>query len=144
MNRLQILWCLLFTYPFIWFLYGICFDIFVWNELLIEGNVLNYVGAVLSLAFIFVGSRLGVVVNMPKMFKKHEIDAQDIEEQGMVEDDLLSILRKLKKEERSVMKRMKKIQFKIKEEIKNTDLKIQILKSEISADYQNLSALKKL
>ena len=43
------------TASFLWFLYWISYDVLVWNKPLVKVNLVNYAGAILSVAFVFAG-----------------------------------------------------------------------------------------
>ena len=76
MLKLQALWYLAFTVPFLWFLYWVCYEIIVWNKALVEVNLLNYVGLVLSLAFVFAGSQLKKIKNLLGISEKEKNEEQ--------------------------------------------------------------------
>lgn len=141
--RLRTSWYLVFIFTFLWYLYWIYYDAIVWNKVLVEVNSLNYVGAVLSIALIFAGSQLSEVKNMVKKIKTKKIDWKEIEEQGIGEEqsngeeDLLMVLRELKKEETSQIEEKRelfalkeRLQVRTKEEIENIKHGIQTLKNE--------------
>ena len=58
MFKLQNLWYSVFLVVLVWYVYWICYDIFIWNKLLVEVKVVNYVGMVASLALLVSGTQL--------------------------------------------------------------------------------------
>lgn len=74
--KFQTLWYLAFVTSLLWFLYWICYDIIVWNKPPVEVNLINFVGFILSLAFVFAGFRLRKVENVVGIFKKEKNEEQ--------------------------------------------------------------------
>lgn len=138
--RTQVVWCTFFAASFLWFIYWIRYDIVVWNKPFFEVSLFNYVAAILSLSFIFVGYRLREVKNIMSISKKEEIEEQgNVKEQMNTEEDPLSVLQTLKNEENSLMEKKRdllaqkeKQELKIREEIETTTQRIKTLKNEIS------------
>jgi hypothetical protein len=54
----QALWYASLITVYIWFLYWVSYDFFVWHKPLAEVNAVNYVGAIVSIALIWVGTKL--------------------------------------------------------------------------------------
>ncbi len=154
--KLQTLWYLAAIASVLWFLYWICYDIVVWNKLLVEVNLLNYVGAILSLAFIFAGSRLRKIKSIIEASKENggyaNVEGQvniseqndmekkvNVEEQSNREEESSLALQELKKEEaslteekRDLLASKERLRAKINEEIENAKHRIEALRSEIS------------
>jgi len=58
MIKYRALWYAAFIVSYIWSLYWISYDIFVWHKPLYQVNMMNYVGAIVSLAFIWAGTKI--------------------------------------------------------------------------------------
>ena len=58
MIKYRALWYAAFIVSYIWSLYWISYDIFVWHKPLYQVNMLNYVGATVSIAFIWAGTKI--------------------------------------------------------------------------------------
>jgi len=58
MLKYQALWYLAFVTVYVWFLYWVCFDFFVWHKPIAEVNVVNYIGAIASITFIWAGTKI--------------------------------------------------------------------------------------
>jgi hypothetical protein len=58
MHKYQALWYSTFIAMYIWFLYWVCNDFFVWHKPIAEINAVNYIGAIVSIAFIWAGTRI--------------------------------------------------------------------------------------
>jgi hypothetical protein len=56
--KYQALWYSVFIAVYIWFLYWVCYDFFVWQKPITEINAVNYVGAIAAIAFIWAGTKL--------------------------------------------------------------------------------------
>jgi uncharacterized membrane protein len=54
----QALWYASFIAVYIWFLYWVAYDFFVWNKPIAEINVVNYIGAITAIAFIWAGTKI--------------------------------------------------------------------------------------
>jgi len=54
-TKLPYVFSLVFIAPLLWYLYWICYDVFVWNKPLVEVNFVNYFGLILSLTAISAG-----------------------------------------------------------------------------------------
>jgi hypothetical protein len=55
MLKHQALWYSAFIASYIWFMYWVSYDFFVWNKPIVEVNLTNLAGSVISLAFIWAG-----------------------------------------------------------------------------------------
>lgn len=58
MLKYQALWYTSFIAVYIWFLYWVAYDFFVWQKPISEINVVNYIGAIAAIAFIWAGTRI--------------------------------------------------------------------------------------
>ena len=58
MLKYQALWYSSFIAVYIWFLYWVCNDFFVWHKPIAEINAVNYIGAIVSIAFIGAGTKI--------------------------------------------------------------------------------------
>ena len=58
MLKYKALWYASFIAVYIWFLYWVCYDFFVWQKPISEINVVNYVGAIVAIAFFIMGAPL--------------------------------------------------------------------------------------
>jgi len=56
--KYQALWYSSFIATYIWFLYWLSYDFFVWHKPFSEINIVNYVGAIASIAFIWAGTKI--------------------------------------------------------------------------------------
>ena len=56
--KYEALWYAAFIAVYIWFLYWVAYDIFVWHKPLVQVNVMNYAGSIVSIAFIWAGSKI--------------------------------------------------------------------------------------
>jgi hypothetical protein len=56
--KFQALWYSAFIGVYIWFLYWISYDFFVWQKPIAEVNLTNLAGAIASLAFIWAGTKI--------------------------------------------------------------------------------------
>jgi hypothetical protein len=54
----QLFWYAISIAIYGWFMFWIACDIFVWHKPLLQGNIINYIGASASIAFIWVEARL--------------------------------------------------------------------------------------
>ena len=54
----QTLWYASFIAVYIWFLYWVAYDFFVWQKPIAEINMVNYIGAIAAIAFIWAGNRI--------------------------------------------------------------------------------------
>lgn len=59
MIKYQALWYSTFIVLYIWFLYWVSYDFFVWHKPITEVNIVNYVGSIVSIAFIWAGTKIG-------------------------------------------------------------------------------------
>ncbi len=73
---------------FLWFLYWIGYDIFVWTKPLVKVNWVNYAGAILSVAFILASFQLQKLKDRVGKTKKNEQNDQQtkIEERTNIEE----------------------------------------------------------
>jgi hypothetical protein len=62
--KYQALWYSAFTALYIWFLYYLCRDFFVLQKPIVEVNIINYIGSIMSLAFLWAGTK---VLKRPKV-----------------------------------------------------------------------------
>ena len=58
MIKYQALWYSTFIAVYIWFLYWVSYDFFVWHKPIVEINIVNYVGSIVSIAFIWAGTKI--------------------------------------------------------------------------------------
>ena len=58
MLKYQALWYSSFIAVYIWFLYWVSYDFFVWHKPISEINAVNYVGSIASIAFIWAGTKI--------------------------------------------------------------------------------------
>jgi hypothetical protein len=58
MLKYQALWYASFIAVYIWFLYWVAYDFFVWHKPIAEINVVNYIGAIAAIAFIWAGTKI--------------------------------------------------------------------------------------
>ena len=58
MLKYQALWYSSFIAVYIWFLYWIAYDFFVWQKPIAEVNPINYVGAIAAIAFMWAGTKI--------------------------------------------------------------------------------------
>ena len=58
MIKYQALWYSAFIVLYIWFLYWVSYDFFVWHKPIAEVNIVNYVGSIVSIAFIWAGTKI--------------------------------------------------------------------------------------
>jgi hypothetical protein len=58
MLKYQALWYTSFIAVYIWFLYWVAYDFFVWQKPISEINVVNYIGAIAAIAFIWAGTKI--------------------------------------------------------------------------------------
>jgi hypothetical protein len=58
MLKYQVLWYSSFIAVYIWFLYWVSYDFFVWHKPISEVNAVNYVGSIVSIAFIWAGTKI--------------------------------------------------------------------------------------
>jgi hypothetical protein len=54
----QVLWYSSFIASYVWFMYWIAQDFFVWHKPFFEVNPVNYIGAIASMAFIWAGIKI--------------------------------------------------------------------------------------
>ncbi len=58
MLKYQALWYSSFIAVYIWFLYWVCYDFFVWHKPITEINAVNYVGSVAAIVFMWAGAKI--------------------------------------------------------------------------------------
>jgi hypothetical protein len=58
MLKYQALWYSAFTALYIWFLYYLCRDFFILQKPIIEVNIINYIGSIVSLASLWAGTKI--------------------------------------------------------------------------------------
>jgi len=58
MLKYQALWYSSFIAVYIWFLYWVAYDFFVWHKPISEVNPVNYVGSIAAIAFIWAGTKI--------------------------------------------------------------------------------------
>jgi hypothetical protein len=71
MIKYQALWYATFIVLYIWFLYWVSYDFFVWHKPIAEVNLVNYVGSIVSIAFIWAGT---------KIWKRNRIEAGNLQQ----------------------------------------------------------------
>ena len=57
--KVRVLWFVAFIISSAWFLYWICYDVFVWNKALTQAAPANYVGLIGSITLAIIGTQLG-------------------------------------------------------------------------------------
>jgi hypothetical protein len=70
--KLKALWFVAFIISSIWFLYWICYDIFVWNKALTQVAPTNYAGFAILIALTILGTRLEKVGIFEKLIRNPE------------------------------------------------------------------------
>jgi len=58
MIKYQALWYSTFIALYIWFLYWMSYDFFVWHKPIVEVNAVNFIGSIASIAFIWAGTKI--------------------------------------------------------------------------------------
>ena len=71
MIKYQALWYSISIALYIWFLYWVSYDFFVWHKPIAEVNLVNYVGSIVSIAFIWAGT---------KIWKRNRIEAGNLQQ----------------------------------------------------------------
>jgi len=56
--KYQALWYSSFIAVYIWFLYWVAYDFFVWQKPIAEVNPINYVGSIAAIAFMWAGTKI--------------------------------------------------------------------------------------
>jgi len=56
--KFQALWYLSFITVYVWFMYWVACDFFVWHKSISEVNPVNYVGAITAIALIWAGTKI--------------------------------------------------------------------------------------
>ncbi len=56
--KYQAIWYVSFIAVYVWFMYWVACDFFVWHKPVSEVNPVNYAGAIAAIAFIWVGAKL--------------------------------------------------------------------------------------
>jgi hypothetical protein len=76
MLKYQALWYSAFTALYIWFLYYLCRDFFVFQKPIVEVNIINYIGSIVSLAFLWAGTK---ILKRPKVNSRNtQFEAPEI------------------------------------------------------------------
>lgn len=57
-TKIRVLWYASSILSSLWFLYWICYDVFVWNKLLTQVRLQNYVGLTIFIALTILGTKL--------------------------------------------------------------------------------------
>ena len=70
--KLTLLWFVAFIISSVWFLYWICYDIFVWNKALTQVATTNYVGFAVSIALTILGTQLEKLGIFEKLMRHQE------------------------------------------------------------------------
>ena len=55
-NNLQALWYVIFTSIYIWCIFWVSYDLFVWNKTIFEVNIITFAGSVVSILFLWTGT----------------------------------------------------------------------------------------
>jgi hypothetical protein len=58
MLKYRALWYSSFIAVYIWFLYWVAYDFFVWQKPIAEVNPINYVGSIAAIAFMWAGTKI--------------------------------------------------------------------------------------
>ena len=69
--RFQALWYSTFIALYVWFLYWVAHDFFVLQKSIVEANIVNYFGSIMSIAFIWMGTKI-LKRNQIKPQKEHQ------------------------------------------------------------------------
>ena len=70
--KYEALWYAAFIAIYVWYLYWVAYDIFVWHKSLVQVNVVNYAGSIVSIAFIWAGSKIWK--SKPRNMKKQQLE----------------------------------------------------------------------
>jgi ABC-type proline/glycine betaine transport system permease subunit len=54
--HLQTLWYVIFIVIYVWYLFWVCYDLFVWNKTIFEVNIISYVGSISAIIFLWIGT----------------------------------------------------------------------------------------
>ena len=63
----RILWFSVSIICYSWYLFWICYDVLVWGAALTHVNPVNYVGLIVSIAFIGLNTKLGKIISSKKL-----------------------------------------------------------------------------
>jgi len=55
-GNLQALWYVIFTSIYVWCIFWVCYDLFVWNKTIFEVNIFTFAGSVMSILLLWVGT----------------------------------------------------------------------------------------
>ena len=55
-GNLQALWYVIFTSVYVWCIFWVCYDLFVWNKTIFEVNIFTFAGSVMSILLLWVGT----------------------------------------------------------------------------------------
>ena len=58
-RKFQALWYSTFIAIYVWFLYWVSYDFFVWQKPIADVNLANLAGSIVSIAFIWAGTKIG-------------------------------------------------------------------------------------
>jgi hypothetical protein len=72
--RLRALWFAAFIVSAVWFLYWIFYDVLVWNKALTQAGTANYVGFIVSIVLLILGTQLGKIGVHKKLMISPEQD----------------------------------------------------------------------
>lgn len=94
----QAVWYSIFIALYIWFLYWIIQDFFVLHKSILEANILNYIGSIVSISFIWIGTKIAKH-NPIKFRKEHQKPLSSASNQNSACTHYLGYLRQRKTEE---------------------------------------------
>ena len=55
-GNLQALWYVIFTSVYVWCIFWVCYDLFVWNKTIFEVNIITFAGSVMSILLLWAGT----------------------------------------------------------------------------------------
>ena len=55
-GNLQALWYVIFTSVYVWCIFWVCYDLFVWNKTIFEVNMVTFAGSVMSILLLWAGT----------------------------------------------------------------------------------------
>ena len=55
-GNLQALWYVIFTSVYVWCIFWVCYDLFVWNKTIFEVNIFTFAGSVMSILLLWAGT----------------------------------------------------------------------------------------
>jgi len=55
-GNLHALWYVIFTSVYVWCIFWVCYDLFVWNKTIFEVNIITFAGSVMSILLLWAGT----------------------------------------------------------------------------------------